>query len=333
MQPSFILIKTKTDNPNNYCRNTFDKIINYETESDIVRNIDFKSNKCLVTFSSDYNVSKIIIQQMINLNSNLFVIKLSTNYNLKDIVISDSNLIYFGLNDNLIENLQFRNYNRDMIYSNQFEKILKIVSSTINGNPVYIDIDLNVFNEKLSPKCYRINNETSIDMDYYKLRLFLNYFSKLNVIGINIAGLDVNFTDIDIKNRIQIETIQQIYGKILNIKEKKINIYNENSRFIIFKPMEEIYINDFDEDENVDQYGWYLMRNLDGPTHDDILSKIKDGEIISIKIDIEGIEKDILISSTTMADQDLMSYYSADDYSDKRLYPDEKFDAIFNLIS
>ena len=77
------------------------------------------------------------------------------------------------------------------------------------------------------------------------------------------------------------------------------------------------------------------MRNVDAELKERLLEDIKDGEIIEVHIedeDDENIKKDVLISVTTLADQNELSYYLADDYSDKRLYPDEKLDAYFNLL-
>jgi hypothetical protein len=211
------------------------------------------------------------------------------------------------------------------------EKVLKLINSNIDSDPVFIDLDLSVLDQSLSPLCLRHPNELqnpelSVNITNSQLKLIMKYLSKLNICGVNISGFCVDFNDTTLINRIQIETIQQIYGTILKIKEKKINIYNENSRFLIFKPKQEIY-------DEIDEIGWYIMRNVDSTLKERLLEDIKDGEIIQIEIeDDENIKRDILISVTTLADQNDLSYYLAEDYSDKRLYPDEKLDAYFNLI-
>ena len=367
----YILIKTNIDSKNNYCRNSFDYILNFISFNQLyleLKDIITKNkNKKFVTFCSDLSVSTSIIpvfnelESMIEVKPNLKlnyeypeftsrlrIIKFTSNlhFNYKNsitkliepdndikhqMILKPEQFIFMGLDSNNLDIvITSTTYSKDDLHSN-LEKILKLIKLKIDSEPVFIDIDLSVFDQFLSPLCLRHpeelqNPELSVNIKNSELKLILKYLSDLNVCGINISGFCVDFSDVTMINRIQIETIQQIYGTLLNIKEKKINIYNENSRFLIFKPKQEI-IDDYD------QIGWYIMRNVDAELKERLLEDIKDGEIIQVQIeDDENIKKDILISVTTLADQDELSYYLADDYSDKRLYPDEKLDSYFNLL-
>jgi hypothetical protein len=365
----YVLIKTIIDSENNYCRNSFDYTLTFISYNQLY--LELKSlmkneenkNKILITFCSDPSVSISVIPVLNELESNIIiqpnfklqcefpeyksklkVIKFTSklNYNYKNsfdklinnnndikhqILLKKEQFILIGLE--LIDS-ELITYSKNDLEINKLEKILKLIKSNLDSNPVFIDIDLSIFDQSLSPLCLRhpdeINKiEERVNIDKLQLRLFLQYLSKLNICGINISGFCVDFNDTSLINRIQIETIHQIYGSLLNIKQHKINIFNENSRFLIFKPQEEIY-------DDIDQYGWYIMRNIDLELKEKLLEDIKDGEIISIEIDDDNIKKKILISTTTLSDQDELSYYLAEDYSDKRLYPDEKLDAYFNLI-
>jgi hypothetical protein len=60
-----------------------------------------------------------------------------------------------------------------------------------------------------------------------------------------------------------------------------------------------------------------------------LLAKLETIDIITIKLD----ETEVLVSSTTIEDQNNFSYYSSDSVLDKRLYPDEKMDMMFELIN
>jgi hypothetical protein len=230
-----------------------------------------------------------------------------------------------------LDDTAFKCYSSEDIKLDRIEKVLKFIKSNIDSDPVFIDFDLSVLDQQLSPLCLRHPNELDgtqqrVDINNQQLKLIMQFMSKLNIRGMNISGFCVDFNDTTLINRIQIETIHQLYGTMLNIKEKKINIYNENSRFLIFKPKEELH-------DDIDQFGWYVMREIDSDIKEQLIEKIKDGEIIEIQIeDDNNFKKDILISTTTIADQDELSYYLAEDYSDKRLYPDEKIDAYFNLL-
>jgi hypothetical protein len=368
MEQIYILIKTKLDSENNYCRNSFDYTLTFISFSQLyleLKNIMMENkNKILITFCSDPSIYASIIpvlnelESMITVRPNfklkceypeyiskLKIIKFTSNshYNYKDsitrliepdndiqhkMILKKEQFIFIGLDSN---DDNICSYSKDAINIDRLEKVLKLINSNIDSDPVFIDLDLSVLDQSLSPLCLRHPNELqnpelSVNITNSQLKLIMKYLSKLNICGVNISGFCVDFNDTTLINRIQIETIQQIYGTILKIKEKKINIYNENSRFLIFKPKQEIY-------DEIDEIGWYIMRNVDSTLKERLLEDIKDGEIIQIEIeDDENIKRDILISVTTLADQNDLSYYLAEDYSDKRLYPDEKLDAYFNLI-
>jgi hypothetical protein len=368
----YILIKTIIDSENNYCRNSFDFTLNFISYNQLyleLKDIVTKNkNKKFVTFCSDPSISASIIPVFNELESSievkpndklnyeypeftsrLKIIKFTSNlhFNYKNsitkliepdndirhrMILKPEQFIFMGLDSNNSDIVNgTTTYSKNDLHTN-LEKILKLIKLNIDSEPVFIDIDLSIFDQILSPLCLRHpeelkNPDLCINIKNSELKLILKYLSELNVCGINISGFCVDFNDVTMINRIQIETIQQIYGTILKLKEKKINIYNEHSRFLIFKPKQEI-INDYDD------IGWYIMRNVDSELKDRLLEDIKDGEIIQIQIeDDENIKQDVLISVTTLADQDELSYYLADDYSDKRLYPDEKLDSYFNLVA
>lgn len=367
MEQIYILIKTIIDSENNYCRNSFDYTLTFISFNQLyleLKNIMIENkNKKLITFCSDPSISAsiipvfneldsmIMIRPNFKLNcefpeytSKLKIIKFTSNLHLnhKDsftkliependikhkMILKKEQFIIIGLGQN---DLNLISYSKDDIHKN-LEKILKLIKSNIDSEPVFIDFDISVLDQSLSPLCLKHPNELenpniNINITNTQLKLILKYLSELNICGINISSFCVNFNDTTLINRIQIETIQQIYGTLLKIKEKKINIYNEYSRFLIFKPLQEIY-------DEIDQFGWYIMRNVNNQLKEKLLEDIKDGEIIQIEIeDDDNIKRDIMISVTTLADQDDLSYYLAEDYSDKRLYPDEKLDSYFNLL-
>ncbi len=49
--------------------------------------------------------------------------------------------------------------------------------------------------------------------------------------------------------------------------------------------------------------------------------------------DNDNNPKNIYVTTTTIHDQNELSYYSCDSFLDKRLYPDEKVDMMFELVN
>jgi hypothetical protein len=165
-----------------------------------------------------------------------------------------------------------------------------------------------------------------------ELTLILEELNELNIVGLDIVNYFLINDDKSIVNRIQAETIQKIYGILLKLTTKSFNVFNEHSKFLIFKPVEEI--DEFSENNDI---GWYIMRGINNiEQREEIMSQIKDDEIIMIKIDDinnNKEEKYIYVTKTTIYDQNELSYYSSDSFLDKRLYPDEKVDMMFELVN
>jgi len=255
----YILIKTLIDSENNYCRNSFDYIITFISFNQLyleLKNIvsnENNKNKKLITFCSDPSVSASIIpvinelKSMINIKPNfklnceypeytsrLKIIKFTSNLHLDhkkaftnmiepdndikhQMILKPEQFIFMGLES---INSDYCCYSKDDM-ANNLEKVLKFIRSNINSEPVFIDLDLSVLDQTLSPLCLRHpeelqNPDLSVNITNIQLKLILKYLSELNICGINISGFCVDFNDVTMINRIQIETIQQIW---INIKD------------------------------------------------------------------------------------------------------------------
>jgi hypothetical protein len=108
---------------------------------------------------------------------------------------------------------------------------------------------------------------------------------------------------------------------IFNIKEKKINIFTEDSRFLIYRP-ESI------EDEDGD-IGWYILRFLETEQKEKLLEQLIDDSIMHLDIEDVG---GVYITATTMNEQNEKSYYTSS-IMDCCLFPQEKFLMAFELLS
>jgi hypothetical protein len=196
---------------------------------------------------------------------------------------------------------------------------------------------LGILSTAISPLSIRekftIHNE-GLNLD--ELMLILEQLKTLNIVGLDIVNYFLIKDQTTLVNRIQAETIQRIYGNLLNMKIKSFNVFNEHSKFLIFKPVEEVTTDNGD-------VGWYIMRGLDDlKLREEIMKKIESDQIITVKLRSddeepeeteETEEKEIFITTTTMYDQNEFSYFSSEDFLDKRLYPDEKMDMMFELVN
>ena len=103
-------------------------------------------------------------------------------------------------------------------------------------------------------------------------------------------------------------------------KSKSVQVFNEKSKFLIFRPTELI-----DEGD----YGWYILRGLGMDFRRKILDELKDDAIIDFDIG----EQSFFVTTTTMEDQNKMNYLVNKRLLDLVLFPDEKRDMCFELIN
>jgi len=122
------------------------------------------------------------------------------------------------------------------------------------------------------------------------------------------------------------------------------NIYNENTRFLIYKPVGELCVENETETEIEvddildinkigDNYGWYILRNIPKDIRENIFGLIEHDSIQFITLEENDEEIEIMISSTTINEQNEKCYYTAQSYKDCVLYPDEKMDMMLELIN
>jgi hypothetical protein len=259
-----------------------------------------------------------------------------------NLLLDIKQFIYFGIREDLLtEKLKSdldTYYTYDNIKGDKLKKTLHFLKNKLSDEPVHIVFDLGILSTAISPLSIRekftIHNE-GLNLD--ELMLILEQLKTLNIVGLDIVNYFLIKDQTTLVNRIQAETIQRIYGNLLNMKIKSFNVFNEHSKFLIFKPVEEI---------NKD-VGWYIMRGIDDlQLREEIMKKVELDQIITVKIpkdedthesDSENSdsdsEKEIFITTTTMMDQNEFSYFSSEDFLDKRLYPDEKMDMMFELVN
>lgn len=151
---------------------------------------------------------------------------------------------------------------------------------------------------------------------------------KNNIKSIDIFGFENNESSEYIKKTC--EYTKNILINIFDVKEKKINIFNEQSEFLIYRPCEQI---DIDCD-----YGWYILKGIDNKYKSTFLQMILGDSIKEIVLDGDKY----LISKTTIDEQNSKSIYSHKlndngEYElptirDRLLFPSEKSNMVFDLL-
>ncbi len=252
--------------------------------------------------------------------------------------INPSQFIMLGLNDVLLEQTEKEELMQMDIpfYSYQLSKdkmptVINKIKSLVKSDPVFIVFDLSVFDRNIMPLSTRdVTDKSFIGLNLDHLKMITEQLNDLNIVGMDITGYFLSCKDSEPAFKISCETIQRIYGKMLNMKESKLNIFNENSRFLIFKQL------------NTYDFGWNIFRGVPEDIKHMLLSKLKDNKFLFLDQEngqVDEFNEDdinpnhIVISCTTMVEQNDISFYSAQSQFDKALYPGEKSSMLFELLN
>lgn len=252
-----------------------------------------------------------------------------TLFTKNKLLLNPEQLIYYGLldeNDNLdiIKENQISYFTKNKINSVGVDKIMESIKEIIGNRPVHISLDLKVFNKKIAPSVKPVNEKGLHIEQVEKLLILL----KNNIVSMDLVEFNPL---VGSKNDVKItrETARYILMKTFDIKEKSINIFTEDSQFLIFRSIEQ-------EDPETD-IGWYILRGLSLTEKEKFLALIPNDTIISIDIEndfsSEIIEGTYLITKTNMNEQNEKSYYTANYINDTTLFPEEKILMCFELLN
>jgi arginase family enzyme len=225
------------------------------------------------------------------------------------------------------------------------KSIVDSIVGTCNDtlDPVMINIDLSCLQRDFCPSTLRTEVEGGNRFTLSELReLLMSFKELLNVVAVVITGYDFSFKvyhditpeNIEKFNTLSTIVIKDIITSITNLKEKTINIFNSDSYFLIWrridpppKPGTSIH----DED-----YGWYILRNCPLDVREQIIStKLVDDDTIITEsmLDDDGEPMDVMITKTTMNEQEKKTYFGGGTYLDCILYPEEKAAMMFELLN
>uniref|UniRef100_A0A6C0EBI6 Uncharacterized protein n=1 Tax=viral metagenome TaxID=1070528 RepID=A0A6C0EBI6_9ZZZZ len=269
--------------------------------------------------------------------SNLVFLNKET-YTKHSLLLRDDNIIYLGLDDNKITPLEearlselgIEYYTLKKIRQKSLDDILENIVEFNKNSPVYIVFDMSVCSKKIAPYA-KNNTDDGFVLD--DIICIGKKLSNLNIVGIDITNYDFDNPTTDIKFRLTNEVIQIIIKLLFNLKEKTINIYNEHSRFIIWK--------DIDDEDNI---GWRILKNVPLTLREKIIEQIPPDTIITFDMsklknvddEFEG-SAEVYLSTTTFAEQELLCWGRAEDtdedFTKCILYPEEKLSMVFELLN
>lgn len=279
--------------------------------------IDFIKN------TYDYTIdNEQMIEEIINENTDNRIITISsTNICTLYTTKHDSAIIYLSNKDYLISKQVLKNMK---LNTNEYlNKEIMCVGDDINITEKDFIFENIIGNEKLIIfiKNYTKDKKVQIILDYEYLQnqYIDNIFNALIVIKDQIIFLDI----INITNNIYKDSVQVFISKLCDLKEKKINIFNEYSETLIYRP---------ENKESEEDVGWYILRGMDMETKSKILEKLSESEKLIISMTI--CNEKYLIGKTTLAYQNENTYYDeTTNVKDLILFPEEKKLLCFELIN
>lgn len=230
-------------------------------------------------------------------------------------------VIYYGLNEDddqieLVSNNQMTFFTNKKIKLIGCDGVSGIIKEMIGDRPVHISLDMKVFSEDIV-KCVIPKNNKGLKIeDVEKLLMAV----KNNIVSMDIVEFNP-MVETENDSRIIRELIRYLLSKTFDIKEKSINIFTEDSYFLVYRPLE--------QEDPEDDIGWYILRGLDVNLKNDLLNKISDDDIITFDIDDETY----LITKTNMNEQNEISYYTSTIINDVALFPQEKALMMFELVN
>ena len=305
--------------------------------------VKFDSNLKVLYFGNSCKLDTNSYTTHLDFSNSLFsnaigITETFTNHNVN---LNPKNLYSFvnNINDDeklIIDENGINCFTFDLVRKKGWNQFLEYIIDEIKFDPVAIVFDLDAFDFSLTPSVVRNKDKTyekSIQFD--ELQIILKLLQSLNkIVSVNINsyffGKKENKELYSSANKITAEFILKIIENFTTIEKNNINIFDDDTRFLIWKSID-IDI-DNDKEDEID-HGWYILRGIDIDTKVKLLESIDDDTISNINIDIDGENVNCLVSVTTIKEQNEKSYYSTNNIYDCCLRPEEKISMVFELIT
>jgi hypothetical protein len=213
--------------------------------------------------------------------------------------VTENDSVIIGDND-----IEF--YEFDLIRKKGFERVIEHICKENMYYPVSVIFDFDILPIEIN------KNEITIN----ELDIILENIKKLkSLMSINICSY--SFKKNDPRNKIKREIILKIIEEFDEIKKNRINIFSDDSKFLIWRKRDD------------DTHGWNILRGVDLDFKNTVLDSIDENTIIELEIDDAYCQ----ISSTSIKEQNGKSFYKTKDVNDLCLFPQEKIDMVFEMLS
>jgi len=220
-------------------------------------------------------------------------------------VIDTSQIVFLGIDNEMdtseLDDNNFLYFTDNKLKSIGLKNIINILQTNFDN---YSDYKVHIV---LDVRC--INNIFSSNDIIDVIKNFSEKMVSFDIVEYDTNVLKYNETKIK---------IQEILEKGLNMKPSKINIFNENSNFLIYKPLNE-----------KDEVGWYVLTGLNINEREETMKELDNDSIITMDIEDETY----LVAKTTIEEQNNKSYYGCNSIMDLVLYAEEKASMIFELVN
>jgi arginase family enzyme len=262
------------------------------------------------------------------------------SFSMCRVVVPPEQITIIGIDDDLIDEAQSNiliNENLDVYTDEQIKRkgiktIMGIVLDKYKYLNVHVVIDLSCIQKRYAPSVLREEHnkpgkKSNTGFDLAQLQQILDCLNELEYLnGVDIVGY--NFGDRKDKdkhsmaNMITVKTIMMIVTSLIDLEYKSINMFNEESKFLIWRRL-----------DDPDPIGWYIMRNIELKQREEIIKAVGD-KIESLPIiDDDGNDFYALVAVTTVKEQKEKCYYVASNLNETCLTPTEKSSMIYELLN
>ena len=332
INPYFIAVLTPNPGGNSpkQVRESYDFIINKELYN-ITNNKQIPAYELLEKHIENLDRKIIIISEDIYLPS--ITTKIYSKSNILTIYVSnnpkiiDNNIIYIGIDKDLTDDTILTQLDDNLITYFTLQKIKQIglekILDTIQNiqQKFHLIIDLQILDQTIAPSVKRDHKQKN----FLSIGMINSIIDKIkNIEHLDIIGFDDSLDDSMFRyTKLTGEVCRTIIKNIYNIKEKSMNIFTEDSRFLIYRPIKQL---------TNDDIGWYIVKFMTLKEREMYLQYLIDN-VITVSINIDGKKLKIFVTSTSIQEQNEKSYYIAQHMFDYCLFPEEKLSMVFELLN
>lgn len=237
------------------------------------------------------------------------------------LLLDTNQIIYLGLRnlddteEEILNNMGIIYFDMEKINVLGIDSVIKTIQKYIEDDPLHLSVSMKGFDPSIAPST---TTKHEGGLSYEEMIKITTEFSP-SIVSLDIVEFDAG-VGTEREKRLTGELCRQIMVNSFGLKEKKLNIFNEDSEFLIYRPMAQQAPTD---------YGWYILKEMDMETKHELLKNLKSDQIISL--DIDGV--DYLITKTTLNEQHERSCFTSQCVQDMALFPEEKQSMVFELIS